>query len=216
MTPAANHEDIPPLPASLQDEFIRVQPRILRRLDEFARVPREDYFYECCFCICTPQTKASAALVVQQMLQEKDFLNTPFDPVEILLNAPGYIRFHNVKAKRLLMLRQQWPRVESILLGSETTAIKRRLLVETVQGYGLKEASHLLRNTGGRGLSILDRHVLRCLLEIGVYDAIPSVATARAYESVEQLFFRCARRWGIDPDELDMFFWYLRAGDILK
>ena len=41
---------------------------------------------------------------------------------------------------------------------------------KAVKGLGYKEASHFLRNIGVKGHAILDKHVMRCLAEIGVID----------------------------------------------
>jgi N-glycosylase/DNA lyase len=85
-----------------------------------------------------------------------------------------------------------------------------------VLGYGLKEASHAMRNIGFRGVAILDRHLLRLLVRCGVYDEIPSVSTRSAYWSVEEAFMRYAAQVGIDMDELDLLFWCAMTGHILK
>jgi len=39
-----------------------------------------------------------------------------------------------------------------------------------IKGLGYKEASHYLRNIGFKGYGILDKHVLRCLSELGVVE----------------------------------------------
>ena len=48
-----------------------------------------------------------------------------------------------------------------------------------IKGLGYKEASHFLRNVGFKGYGILDKHIVRCLAELGVIDS-PKPPTTRA------------------------------------
>ena len=48
-----------------------------------------------------------------------------------------------------------------------------------IKGLRYKEASHFLRNIGLNGYAILDKHVLRCLTEIGIIET-PKPPTTRA------------------------------------
>ncbi|MBP7214305.1 MAG: hypothetical protein KBA52_01535 [Candidatus Kapabacteria bacterium] len=52
------------------------------RIDDFAKVPPERYFYELAYCICTPMSKAENALQVQMKLQKYDFIQHPLNPVK--------------------------------------------------------------------------------------------------------------------------------------
>jgi N-glycosylase/DNA lyase len=73
-----------------------------------------------------------------------------------------------------------------------------------------------MRNIGFRGVAILDRHLLRLLVQCGVYPEIPSVSSRSAYLRVEQSFISYAQEVGIDMDELDLLFWCAMTGHILK
>ncbi len=85
-----------------------------------------------------------------------------------------------------------------------------------VKGLGYKEASHFLRNIGVKGHAILDKHVMRCLAEIGVIDTAKPPATRRKYLEVEQLLVRFARDIRVDFDELDLVLWSMKTGEVLK
>ena len=199
-----------------RERFAELQPLILSRLQDFARVPKEQYFYELCYCLCTPQSKAEHANAVQHILQEQDFMRLGFDPVAILRDKQHYIRFHETKAKRLLKAREEWSETASILdsmLGDEE---KREWLVEHIDGISWKEASHYLRNIGYRNLAILDRHTLKHLVRCGVFDEIPNIAGKARYLAAGEGFKRLGRELGIPMDELDLFFWASEAGLILK
>src|SRR5688572_30875660 len=85
-----------------------------------------------------------------------------------------------------------------------------------VKGLGYKEASHFLRNIGVKGHAILDKHVMRCLAEIGVIDTAKPPSTRRKYLEVEQQIGRFAREIGVDFDELDLVLWSMKTGEVLK
>ena len=85
-----------------------------------------------------------------------------------------------------------------------------------VKGLGYKEASHFLRNIGVRGHAILDKHVMRCLAEIGVIDTAKPPSTRRKYFEVEEQLIGFASDVRIDFDELDLVLWSMKTGEVLK
>lgn len=192
---------------------------IQQRLKEFEDVKKENYFYELCFCICTPQSKAVNAFIVQNRLMELNFKVNDIEErelAEILRKAENYIRFHNQKAKRLLELKKDWSDIESIINSDIDNFNKRNEIANRVKGIGFKEASHFLRNIGFKGLGILDRHILRLLVENEVYTEIPNISTEKRYLEVEKSFISYSKSIGIDLDELDLVFWSYINGEIIK
>ena len=85
-----------------------------------------------------------------------------------------------------------------------------------IKGLGYKESSHFLRNVGLRGYAILDKHILRCLAEVGVLDSPRPPATRARYLAAEQRLRDFARDVSIDFDELDLVLWSMKTGEILK
>ena len=85
-----------------------------------------------------------------------------------------------------------------------------------VKGLGYKEASHFLRNIGIKGHAILDKHVMRCLAEVGVMNSPKPPATRTKYLEAEQELIRFAKDIRIDFDELDLVLWSMKTGEILK
>ena len=85
-----------------------------------------------------------------------------------------------------------------------------------VKGLGYKEASHFLRNIGVKGHAILDKHVMRCLAEVGVTDTAKPPQTRMKYLEVEQQLIRFAKEIRVDFDELDLVLWSMKTGEILK
>jgi N-glycosylase/DNA lyase len=85
-----------------------------------------------------------------------------------------------------------------------------------VKGLGYKESSHFLRNVGLRGYAILDKHILRCLAEVGVIDTPQPPTTRTRYLATEERLRGFARDTRIDFDELDLVLWSMKTGEILK
>ena len=77
-------------------------------------------------------------------------------------------------------------------------------------------ASHFLRNIGYRDLAILDRHILKNLVRFRVMRGLPKTLTPKRYLFIENRFQRFARQIGIPMDELDLLFWSIETGEILK
>jgi len=85
-----------------------------------------------------------------------------------------------------------------------------------IKGLGYKESSHFLRNIGVRGHAILDKHVMRCLADVGVVDSATPPSRRAKYLEVEQQLKKFSRDIRIDFDELDLVLWSMKTGEILK
>ena len=195
------------------------------RLRVFDSIEFSSYFYELCYCLLTPQSKAHNANIVVQELQRLNFYETGADIVHVLRAPSHYIRFHNTKAARLQRLRLDWESVPKLLdehgfrdIRTDWTKMRvlRTALCKNVTGIGMKEASHFLRNIGGRGLAIIDRHLISNMLEFEVLTEEPKLGSVVNYEAVESKLERFANSIGIDMDELDLVFWSIKTGVVLK
>ncbi len=204
------------LPDELKLHYEQKKIAIKKRLTEFAGVTKEQYFYELCYCLCTPQSSAINADKVVKKLSELDFKNNSFNPVEILANRKHYIRFHNQKAQRLLEMKSNFEIIQDILNQDDTAFNKREQLVSTIKGFGYKESSHFLRNIGYKNLAIIDRHLLKNLLKCKVISEIPKNINKKMYLEIEDKFLKFAEQIGIPLDELDLLFWSYETGIILK
>jgi N-glycosylase/DNA lyase len=85
-----------------------------------------------------------------------------------------------------------------------------------IKGLGYKEASHFLRNIGIKGHAILDKHVMKCLAEVGVVDSSKPPSNRKRYLEIEQQFLRFSRDIKVNCDELDLVLWSMKTGEILK
>ncbi len=200
----------------IQQRYHVQRSAIRRRLKEFKDVQSQEYFYELAYCLLTPQSSAVNAGNVIEMLRERDYQHRNFDPEQILRSKQHYIRFHKTKARRLQEMKSLFPNVVSLLGSKKPAQELRRWLVDNMKGLGWKEASHFLRNIGYRNLAILDRHIIKNLIRLGVLDSQPTTLTAKEYLRIENLFLEFSAQNGIPMDELDLLFWSMETGEILK
>jgi N-glycosylase/DNA lyase len=191
---------------------------IKNRLDEFKSVPEKEYFYEMVYCLFTPQTSAENAFKVVEQIKQKDYFRKPFPLKKYMHQKDGtYIRFHNQKEKYVINLRKNYTNVFGVITSEIEPFYKRELLVENVLGLSYKEATHFLRNIGkNKNLAILDRHILKNLKNYDVLKSLPKTITKKIYFDIENKFQKFAMDIGIDINELDLLFWSMETGKILK
>jgi len=201
----------------LRAQHRRQQPEIRARLEDFRRVPPDRFFHELVYCLLTPQSSAVHAGRVQEKLEQFGFREKDLNPLPFLRQKGTYIRFHRTKSRRLLAMKAQYPEIQGLLASSLSAFDIRERLVRQVKGLGYKEATHFLRNIGkNQGLAILDRHILRNLVEHRVIRSIPPTLTRKRYLALEAAFQRFAAAIGIPIDEMDLLFWSRQTGQILK
>jgi len=205
----------------LMRAYEEVRELIERRLAEFRSVDRRDavrLFEELTFCVMTPQSRARAALRAVEELKSRGLLlgGGPEEVAEVLRR--NGIRFHNQKAKYVVknreLVRGDKPRLIE-LLGEDVHRV-REVLVEVVWGFGLKEASHFMRNIGYSGLAVLDRHILKWMKDLGAIEEVPRTLTRRRYLELERRFIRLSEELGLAPEALDLLLWYASTGEVLK
>lgn len=203
-----------------KDELLSLHRRrkatIRNRLADFKNVSSDEYFYELAYCLLTPQSSAVNAGKAIQQLRAFDFQNSEFNPEQFLHQKEYYIRFHKTKAKHLLAAKEQFTSIHYQLTNGSGSAELREWLVNNVKGLGWKESSHFLRNIGHRNLAILDRHILKNLLRLRVLNRLPKTLTTKYYLSIEKKFLKFSDDIGIPIDELDLLFWSMETGEILK
>lgn len=210
--------------ASLRAEFAEKRDAIRNRLAGFRDVGHgSDWvlFKELCFCILAIQTKARVSDAAVRGL-DADGLLRRGDAPAIARFLRHRVRFHNHKAGYIVRARERFfseepPTLRSSLDAHASSAEARAWLVREVDGIGMKEASHLLRNIGrGEELAILDRHVLRNLLGHGVIGRMPVSLTPRRYLRIEGKMRRFATDVRVPLAALDLLFWSRETGEIFK
>jgi N-glycosylase/DNA lyase len=196
--------------------YSRDKQKIKQRLKDFQRIVPTDYFYELVYCLLTPQSSAVNAGQAVNLLRQNSFSIRKLNPERFLYNKDLYIRFHKNKSKYLLEMKEQYTAIYHQLKNGLSAYELREWLVKNVKGLGYKEASHFLRNIGYRNLAILDRHILRNLVRAGVLKQIPKSISRFNYLETEKEFLDYSKKIKIPMDELDLLFWSMETGEILK
>lgn len=202
--------------ADLKQKYSKLKSKIQQRLDDFKTIKPSDYFYELVYCLLTPQSSARNAGKAVKLLQSIKFHKQEINPQPILSHKESYIRFHNNKSKYLLEFKKQYSLIENQLRNGNSSIDLREWLVKNVKGLGYKEASHFLRNIGHRNLAILDRHILKNLVSAGVLNELPKSLSKNYYLDIEEKFKIFSKKINIPMDELDLLFWSMETGEILK
>lgn len=207
----------------LKQKYAGKRKEIEKRLQDFRNIyslPDNEIFAELCFCLLTPQTKAKSAWRAIEKLKEKDLLLNG-DASEIK-KWMASVRFNESKSKYIIEARRLFSdnignvKIKEKLDANDVFAL-REWLISNVKGYGMKEASHFLRNIGfGDDIAILDRHILKNLKKYGVIDEIPKSLTDKKYLEIEQKMRKFADSVGIPFSHLDLLWWSEETGEIFK
>jgi len=88
-------------------------------------------------------------------------------------------------------------------------------LVKNVKGFGMKVASHYLRNVGKPEHAILDFHIINLLEKEGLIKR-PKTLTVKKYLEIEKVLYKVAREVNLPMGELDFYLWYIETGKVLK
>src|SRR3989338_2413491 len=159
----------------LKQAYSQRKEIIQNRLKYFKSVWNEDekrIFAELCFCLLTPQSKAKLCDAAIQNLVKTNLLFTgkEQDIKDYLIG----VRFNNNKSRYITEARNMFTKDGKIFIKDKIKQFDNELelrnwLVENVNGIGLKEAGHFMRNIGMyENVSILDRHILKNLHKHGV------------------------------------------------
>ena len=208
----------------LLGEFATKRHAIEARLTEFRKIGRGSdaaIFEELCFSILAIQSSARSSDAAVRGLASEGLLWFGSE-TEIARFLRHRTRFHNHKAAYIVRARERFfpggePRLRKDLDAFATSRDARSWLVAEVDGFGLKEASHFLRNIGrGEDLAILDRHILRNLLRHRVIGRMPKSLTPKRYLAIEARMQQFSEGIGISLGVLDLLWWSRQTGEIFK
>lgn len=199
---------------------------IQARLREFRRLWRtasdERLWEEMVYCIFTAGASAQMGLRAVEAIRPL-LATAPPEAMTRALVAAGAHRFPNARPGYVVSTRDYLQSSFSMRLRERLKSFRdpftRRAWLASepqIKGLGYKEASHYLRNIGFKGYSILDKHIVRCLAELGVSDSPKPPTSAKRYLEVEARMRRFAGDVGIDFDELDLVLWSMKTGKVLK
>jgi len=202
----------------LKEQYAARKKEVKNRLAEFSRNAKQmsdnDLFVELCFCICTPQSKATkVAEIINSKNAGKLLLLNQSMLAELLRKNT---RFHNNKAKHIINARKYLPEIKRLNNQITDSMIAREFLVKNIKGIGYKEASHFLRNIGYRDLCIVDRHVINLMSELKVFESNTNPSTPKKYLELEQKIKDYAKKHHYDVDELDLVLWSIKTGYVFR
>ena len=204
-------------PEIYASEYRKMKSDIETRLQDFHNVPEKDWFYEACYCILTPQSKAVYADAVVKKLIDMNFEYNDVDPMPLLRDPEHYIRFHNQKTINLQLLKEHFPEIRLLIHEFRHTPLMLRdVLTAKVRGFGMKESAHFMRNIGIFGPTILDRHILKHLLACGIKSAKNPPTNKSIYLNIEKSWLKYCKEVQIDMESMDLLFWSMETGFILK
>jgi len=196
----------------LKTEYKAKKQEIRSKLEEFKRDKSpEQLFEELCFCLCTPMSKAETVIRAINPSTKNILLNGTEAELTSLLQKNT--RFHITKAKRIIAARKNIIDISRLSADGQKA---RAFLVENVNGLGMKEASHFLRNIGYKDIAIIDGHILNSMQEFGIIRGNKRPKNCREYLALEKKFFKFANNIGIASEELDLLLWSRKTGKIIK
>lgn len=196
----------------IKNKYEEHKKEIKTKLSEFETLPEPEYLYELFFCILTPQSKAEKCW---QAVEEIKTCEIEKSRLETCLKTKT--RFHRNKTRYLLEAANKWPTINKLINSNKSPKEIRDNLVIKVKGLGMKEASHFLRNIGKskNSLAILDRHILRKLIELKIINSEVKLNN-KNYIEIENKMKDFSANIKIPLDELDLLFWKIESGRIFK
>ena len=203
--------------------YAEIKPVILTKMNSFQKTWENGnvaIWQELCFCILTANTSASLALLTMEKLVSINFDS----PSEILTVLKKWYRFYNTRTDYITTTREFLKQDCSLDLkqkiesfGSDKISLRDYFaLTKLIKGLGFKESSHFLRNIGFLGYSILDKHIMRSLVEFDVVSSVKPPRNRSEYLTVETLMQQFAKNLSISVDHLDLLLWYRKTGEIIK
>lgn len=207
----------------LMEVYKIFEDEIKKRLESFKDLGnngnKNEIFTELAFCILTPQSRAKTCWkAIENMRKNGTLFNGNRE--EILKDLKG-VRFKYKKSYFLLEAREIFfnencPIYYFIKNKNDPYEI-RDYLIKNIKGLGCKEASHFIRNVGlGSELAILDRHILRNLIKLGVIKNLKKTCTERIYKDIERKMKDFSKSLGILLDHLDLLLWAKETGEVFK
>lgn len=207
----------------IKQVYSKFKKEIECRQDSFKDIGKkanpEELFTELAFCILTPQSKAKLCWEAIEKMKGKDILFKGRG--EKIKKELQKVRFKNKKTEYLLEARKKFSNnnnsIYSNIKKAKSPSELREYLVKNVKGIGWKESSHFLRNIGlGKDIAILDRHILRNLIELGVIKEYPKNLSEKRYVEIEKKMKNLSKNLGISMDTLDLVLWAKETGEVFK
>lgn len=208
-------------------KIVRLEVYFKQRISEFEKLGREGFttfnfspflnlkidanlMSELAFCISTANSSAISGLKFQKSIERKNPEKLSINELEYLLKNSG-VRFYRKKA---VFIKEALDNFDFSIDFSECNEKSREWIAKNIKGLGFKEASHFLRNVGNKDFAIIDRHIMKYLVENGYMDN--KSITPCTYLRCEEILKKIASTKKISLAELDLEIWYQKTGKVLK
>jgi N-glycosylase/DNA lyase len=208
--------------ATRRARWREIRARLAEFRDVWASASDERLWQEMVYCIFTAGASARMGLRSIEAVRHL-LLEGSREEMTRALTEAGAHRYPQARPGYIVVTREFLRedcrmRLRDRLESFNNPPERRDWLARTpgIKGLGYKEASHFLRNVGFTGYALLDKHVLRCLAELGVVESPDPPATRARYLETEERLRQFARRARVDFDELDLVLWSMKTGEILK
>lgn len=192
--------------------------KVENRIEEFRQAQRdgeERWFEELVFCLLTANYSAKGALACISALKERRALNLG-NLEELRVCLQHRHRFPNKRAEFILEARHHKGDLKKTITSQLSSYAAREWLIENIKGLGMKEASHFLRNVGYLDLAIIDKHILRHMVEQGILAEHPKTVTRKKYLEYEAILKRVAVRLYMPLGMMDLYLWAKKSGEVIK
>ncbi|MFP3164481.1 MAG: N-glycosylase/DNA lyase [Acidianus sp.] len=196
---------------------VKLRAKVLERAEEFKlnnKAGENVWFRELVLCILTSNSSFISAYTALNNLYDKLFsLNE--DGISKVLKNSGY-RFYNLKAKYLFNVRKYYGKLKAWIypIANKDEYEAREELLQ-IEGIGMKEASHFLRNVGYFDLAILDRHILK-FLSSHYFSYSKKSLPKKDYIYIESVLKSISISLNLPVGLLDLFIWYKGTNKLVK
>lgn len=194
---------------------VKLRARVLERAEEFKlnnKAGEDVWFRELVLCILTSNSSFISAYAALNAIYDK-ILQADEERISKILKNIGY-RFYRIKAKYIVNARKYYGNLKNLIFPiAEIDQFEAREKLLDIEGLGMKEASHFLRNVGYFDLAILDRHILKFLSE---YFSIDGTLTKRRYIYVESVLRSISKSLNFPVGLIDLFIWYKETNKLVK
>ncbi|MGV8169271.1 MAG: hypothetical protein ACP5N3_04415 [Candidatus Nanoarchaeia archaeon] len=207
----------------LKEHHKKREKEIKARLSDFKKkknAPDSEFLEEMAFCVFAANSSAKMGLKAAELLKDvlkhgslEDYKKAVYKKVRFYNKRAEYL-FHN--KEKLLEKTKKFKKSMTKILNELEHHERRRFIKENFKGFGMKEASHLLRNLGHEGYCIIDKHVLNTLKELEVIKNNKAPKNEKEYLKIEKKIIAFAREHNINLDELDLAIWSWKTGEIIK
>ena len=119
-------------------------------------------------------------------------------------------RFWPQRAERIVLARGFRDKLKQVRKQGN-----RDWLVKNINGLGMKEASHFLRNVGFKDVTIIDFHIIDLLKREGLIEEFSNL-NKKKYLEIEEVLRNLGDKVNLSLGELDLYLWYIETGKVLK